>query len=584
MRLSRLMVMLIRRHLAFLPRSRKPHLSSRKGAALYLTLWHPCILLLLAMASASYAATQLAPGLSQNRETFVLSGTVMNSVTGEPISRALVRASGQASRSAFSDSEGRFQFEGLPAGQIMLTAQKPGYFSEQEANGHGQHAIQVGPSTGAQTVKLQPLSAIFGRVTDASGQPIERIPVRLICRSLRDGRKIWEPRGMSETDEDGHFRFPNLMPATYYLSAGPAQSEGQILPAGQKPTTGFPFVYYPGVPDLASAAPIQLTAGQPIEADFSVTAVPVYHVTGSITGQAPDHGAGLLTFTSSGDDLMLPASVNSELGTFSLDSVPAGSYILKAMSHAEGQPLHAEQRITVVANLDNVHLALTPAISIPVVVHTQARASSAAGTSIISRSSGSSSGIENRPPVSVSLLPTQPNATQSFSSFQPSSAGNSVMVLQNVDPGTYTVDLRPQPPWYVQSASYGQTNALSDDITVAAGQAYPLEIALRDDSASLTVTVKGLENTTQPTTSVVILPQPASKLVPRVSHGITNTYTETGLAPGDYLVFAFDRIDGLEYTNPEALGPYASQAAQVTLGANQQAQVSLDLIPVGKGE
>jgi len=158
------------------------------------------------------------------------------------------------------------------------------------------------------------------------------------------------------------------------------------------------------------------------------------------------------------------------------------------------------------------------------------------------------------------------------------------MVLQNVDPGTYTVDLRPQPPWYVQSASYGQTNALSDDITVAAGQAYALEIALRDDSASLTLTVRGHEDGRSPGAIVVISPQPPSKRMPAVLNGITKTYTETGLAPGEYLVFAFDRIDGLEYTNPDALAPYASQAAQVTLSANQQAQVSLDLIPVGKGE
>ncbi len=520
---------------------------------------------------------------SDTHDTFVLSGTVVNSVTGEAISRALVRASGQAGRTAFTDSEGHFQFEGLPAGQITLTVQKPGYVSEQEGGGPSLTRILIGPSTGAQSLKLQPMSAISGRVTDVSGQPIERIAVRLISRNLRDGRKIWEPRGMIETDEDGHFRFANLMPAAYYLSVGPAQSHDRILPEGEKSTTGFPHLYYPGVPDLGSAAPIQLAAGQQWQADFSLAAVPVYHITGSISGQGSEQGVALMTFTSSGDDLMLPAKVNAELGTFSLDNVPAGSYLLKAISNGEGQALRAQQGITVSANLDNVHLAMAPAISIPVVVHMQSRASSGAA----STSPGSNPGpwSENRPPLNVALLPTQPNANESFSTFQRNAAGR-VMVLQNVDPGTYTVNLIPQQPWYIQSATYGQTNALYDDITVAPGQSYPLEVTLRDDSASLSIAVKGLDTAGRQDANIVIVPQPVSKLAPHVvrSRNANSNYIEWGLAPGDYLVFAFDRLDGLEYTNPDALSSYSSQAAHVTLSANQQAQVSLDLIQVGKGE
>ena len=558
-------------------RRSRAHPPARSHSKAVVAWWFLVLLFCVPIATPQRCWAQLP---SDTHDTFVLSGTVVNSVTGEAISRAMVRASGQASRSAFTDSEGHFQFEGLPAGQISLAVQKPGFVSEQDTGGPSLNHIVIGPSTGAQTLKLQPLSAISGRVSDVSGQPIERIAVRLIGRNLRDGRKIWEPRGMIETDEDGRFRFANLMPATYYLSVGPAQSQERILPEGEKPTTGFPHLYYPGVPDLASAAPIQLAAGQQSQADFSLGAVPVYHITGSISGQPSDQGVALMTFTSSGDDLMLPAKVNAEVGTFSLDNVPAGSYLLKAGSSGEGQQLRAEQRITVSANLDNVHLAMAPAISIPVVVHMQSRASSGAASPAGSNPGSSS---DSRPPLNVALLPTQPNANESFSTFQ-HGAGGKGMVLQNVDPGTYTVNLIPQQPWYIQSASYGQTNALYDDITVAPGQSYPLEISLRDDGASLTITVRALEAAARQSVNIVILPQPASKLAPLVLRGANNTYTESGLAPGDYLVFAFDRIEGLEYTNPDALSAYASQAAHVTLTANQQAQVSLDLIQIGKGE
>ena len=157
------------------------------------------------------------------------------------------------------------------------------------------------------------------------------------------------------------------------------------------------------------------------------------------------------------------------------------------------------------------------------------------------------------------------------------------MVLQNVDPGTYTAELMPQVPWYVQSATYGQSNLLYDDIIVAGGQIYPMEIVLRDDSASLSGTIKS-SDANQPPATVVVVPQPAGKMTPRVVRGAGNDFSVSGLAPGEYLVFAFDSVDGMEFGNPDAFGPYASQAAHITLTGNQRGQVSLDLIQVGKGD
>jgi hypothetical protein len=55
------------------------------------------------------------------------------------------------------------------------------------------------------------------------------------------------------------------------------------------------------------------------------------------------------------------------------------------------------------------------------------------------------------------------------------------------------------------------------------------------------------------------------------------------LAPGEYLVFAFDRIHDIEYSNPEVLQNYSSHAAHITLSANQRAQVALELIHTEEG-
>ncbi len=520
------------------------------------------------MLSQASAAQISSP--STSGETFTLSGTVVNSVTGEPIARAMVRTNGPVQRTGFSDGEGHFQFDGLPAGQVTLTAQKPGYSAQHNAPGSAAGWVHIGSNTGAVVVKLVPQSAIYGRVTDASGQAIEHVPIRLTARSLRDGRKLWEPRGMTETDEDGHFRFPNLMAGTYFVSAGPLVAE-QLLAASEKPKSGFAHVYYPGAADLASALPIQLSGGQQTEADFSLSAVPVYQVSGAISGHLADQGVGLQLLTSSGDELSLPTTFNMETGTFKLDGLPAGAYILRASSQAEGQPLRADRPLNVNANIADLRLALAPAVSIPIVVRMESRNTSSAN---------SSARNQDRLPITVRLLPADANASESFSTTQ---RGGSAMVLQNVDPGTYTAELMPQLPWYVQSATYGPSNLLYDDVAVASGQSYPMEIVLRDDSASLSGMVKS-SDANQPAATVVVVAQPAGKATPRVVRGVGNEFSVSGLAPGEYLVFAFDSIDGMEYGNPDAFAPYASQAAHITLTGNQRGQVSLDLIQVEKGD
>lgn len=507
---------------------------------------------------------------------FTLSGSVVNSVSGEAIGHALVRTSGSSQRTVFADSEGHFQIDGLSSGVINLSAQKPGYFSQQELRGSASTLVTVG-ATNSVVVKLTPQSAISGRVTDIAGQPIEHVPVRLTAKPLREGRKHWEQRGQQQTDEDGRYRFANLMPGTYYLTAGPSSDENRLLAETEQPKTGYSSVYYPGVPDLASASPIQLAAGQHAEADLSLTAGPVYRVTGSVTGSPAQQGVGLLFLSQSGDDLSFRTKFDQESGHFEVDGVPAGNYVVKAFSQGgRDQQLRAEAHVNVAANVESLHLMLGPAMSIPVNVRMESRASSSQSTS--------AGGAQQPAPISVRLISSEPTTPESYSTVVRGS-GTYSMALQNVEPGKYAVDLMPQGSWYVQSAQYGQTNLLYDDLSIApSGQSFPMEIVLRDDGASVTGSVKSSDGTAAQAT-VVAVAEPASRLPSRIAYASPQGgFTLDGLAPGEYLIYAFDYSDGVEYSNPDALQPYASQAAHVTLSANQKTQVALDLIRTGDGD
>jgi hypothetical protein len=51
-----------------------------------------------------------------------------------------------------------------------------------------------------------------------------------------------------------------------------------------------------------------------------------------------------------------------------------------------------------------------------------------------------------------------------------------------------------------------------------------------------------------------------------------------GLAPGDYKVYVFDSIDGLEYANPDVLSRYNAKAVRVSVTSGGTAGVGAEVI------
>ena len=196
-----------------------------------------------------------------------------------------------------------------------------------------------------------------------------------------------------------------------------------------------------------------------------------------------------------------------------------------------------------------------------------------------------------RSPVSVRLAGAGPGANEAYASFD-SSRQPANLSLRNVEAGRYTGIIDARESWYVASADYGQTNLLTDDLVLTPGAPpQSLNIVLRNDSASITGTVHAPDSFLG-NAMILAVPERLSKGCRSESPtGIlrgTKTVQPTefhldGLAPGDYLVFAFDHAEGLEYSNRDVLQSFVSQAAHVTLSPNQRAKVTLELIRTGDG-
>src|SRR5579871_2088272 len=85
------------------------------------------IVFALLLGSIMVAQDRASTGNSSNSRPdgkHALTGTVVNSITGEPIPRALVQLYGGSNASMLTDFSGTFRFEGVQQGSVSLSTRK----------------------------------------------------------------------------------------------------------------------------------------------------------------------------------------------------------------------------------------------------------------------------------------------------------------------------------------------------------------------------------------------------------------------------------------------------------------------------
>jgi len=219
---------------------------------------------------------------------------------------------------------------------------------------------------------------------------------------------------------------------------------------------------------------------------------------------------------------------------------------------------------------------------IPVVVREEYTADSGAGT----REGPVFSRIGNRRPRPLELI-LRPDGTNSPAAGlrNPTGKGNEALVVENAREGKYRVWVMPN-RGYVASATSGGVDLLHKPLVVGAGGASaPIEITLRDDTATLDGTVSpiapiGSEPT--PYGGVSVFCFPIDSEVGRIEQGLAGVdgkFSIQNLPPGRYLVLAFSTPNqNLEYRNQEVLRQYESKGTIVTLEPGQKAEVKVSVL------
>jgi hypothetical protein len=539
--------------------------------------------------------SQFSPSLSP-QQIYAIRGTVLNSATGEPIHGALVQVYAERQRSQLTGPGGEFQFDNVLQGTYGVHVQKPGFFFPPELpTSRAQPiTISVGANQPPAVIKLVPEGLIFGRVTGDNGEPIESLPVQLLFDRLENGKRTRAPARNVSTDEQGEFRLAELQPGRYFVFFGPSSGSGSFseIPSPLV-VRGYTAGFYPGVPDLASAAAIEITPGKHIEIHLSLSSQPFYRISGTVSGYPQTQGIDIQIINAAGQPANIFVRFDPARGVFRSQWVPSGTYTLAAhmQDPATQQEYSASQDVHLASDLaGGVHLALAPSTSIPVNFQLEPTHNDSTLTQMhaFSFSGSNRMGKQRQAPAQVLLSPRTQAASQQQHSSEPAGDEENAAVVRNVPPGVYSVEVQPFGPYYAQSVRSGALNLFEQNLTVSAGASLPpIEVVLRDDFATLECSVTS--NGRDDSATILFIPEGASHQVRAVGLSLSPTadpnrpaaaFSMPQLPPGNYKVLAVDAPE-FEYGNPEVLRKYLSKARELYLSPGQNAEVKLELVHIG---
>jgi hypothetical protein len=227
---------------------------------------------------------------SNAKGSYRIAGMVVDTASGRPlglteVTIALIEGKNLHATYA-AGTDGKFSFEGLPAGRYQLSAKRRGYVA-QSYKGHDEYmsAIVIGPGLKSEDLRfaMSAGASIAGLVFDERGDPVRDGRV-LLLQEVTSGGRRWLTRIESEGCDDlGAYRFGHLEAGVYVLAViarpwyaqffGVRPTAEELRPGDIDTDVVYPVTFYPGAMDAEAAGRITLAAGESATADVSLAPV-----------------------------------------------------------------------------------------------------------------------------------------------------------------------------------------------------------------------------------------------------------------------------------------------------------------------
>jgi Carboxypeptidase regulatory-like domain len=283
-----------------------------------------------------------------------ISGKLTDKASGQPLPRMVVTLFDK-DHSAIAESvtsdEGRFLFDGVPAGKYAVLAAHDEHrstylrqwFGDSEPaerfGGPASLPIVVAPGESRADVDLALMRAlaIEGQVLDPFDQPMDTVNVDATILSAAGDRSV--PAG-AFTDDRGRYRIFGLRPGRYRVCALPESSISSRASARGPGGASLARTCYPSGAGTDVVASTSDVSG----IDIHVQRVGSRSVAGMVTdsrGAAAD-GAAVTAFPD--DPFLMSASATTSNGAFTLTGLLPGRYTLRAAA-GERRPGERDPRV-----------------------------------------------------------------------------------------------------------------------------------------------------------------------------------------------------------------------------------------------
>jgi hypothetical protein len=263
---------------------------------------------------------------------------VINSVTRSPIPGAKVTV-GSATKPDSGQLEGRaggdgvFETSTTFTGSCFIRTTEGGF--RLIGSGMIGKVVEIAPGgVNEITVEMLPLGVLAGRVLDQYGDPVRHAIVSTLAKDHYPSEG-YASLFAATTDDRGEYRIANMEPESYYLAIEYSASDERHYasrPLFQSPEFGG-FVLDPNAPDLATAQPVKLGAGETIRLnDSHLTLRRAVKIRGEVKGERI--GRTFVKVEPVGPRLSRhqagSGTVLAEDGRFSLEALP-GTHTVKAL-------------------------------------------------------------------------------------------------------------------------------------------------------------------------------------------------------------------------------------------------------------
>jgi len=512
---------------------------------------------------------------------YTIAGMVVSASGGTPLDRAEVSLTTPGPRGSpiaqtITSENGGFRFDRLQAGKYRLEVSRRGYITSayQDHDGFAT-AIVTGPDldTSGLRFELKPSAIIGGTVTDDAGEPVGGAQVRLFRREARTGESHIIGAGTDITDDTGVYEFARLRAGTYFIAVttspwyafhpgAKTDDNGNPLPPDQQPRSpldvAYPTTYYPNALDSDSAAPLTLNAGDHVQADFSLHAVPAIHV----QVRVPTGGEGRGTpmpmlmqqiFSSEQNQQIggMFSTVKNDVMTVDLGGVAPGHYVLRQFGQGGETPRTAGVDLTSDATVDfNAVAGLSGGVDV----------------------SGKLAMVAGKLPERVTVQLTATGRDANIPGVRAGADGT--FEFHSVAPGTYDLQVRATgSSLSVTQLAVSGGESQGNRITVAAE---PVLIAASIASGSTTVTgYAKLDGKGVGGVMIVLVPRdPASHDLYRRDQSDTDgSFTLNRVVPGSYTLVAIQDGWTLEWARPEAIAPYLARGVRIQTSGQKTLEV-----------